>query len=132
MYAVKFSCEETGEKMAKGPYNSFDDAICHKNFPGYGSETVCKISDSESLDIIVDAITELTWEKLQDENLDPNDKSVFYPVFHDLIWEYHDQMQPGYDLIPAYMKDKPVPQRDASDVLGIGLFDLQKDKTRII
>jgi hypothetical protein len=117
MYKLEFACAETGEHSDKGPYYTRDDALCAKDEPGYGSETIKEISDEEALNLIVDQITEKVWEVLNDEGLNPDDKNIFYPVFYAYIWEYHDQMQPGYELIPEYMKDKEIPTRGIENIL---------------
>lgn len=118
-YKAGFLCPETGEKEDLGPFESRDDALCAREYPGYGSADIQPLTDEEAIELIAERCKDMATNTLMDEGLDPDDRENFYPVFYDLIWEYHDQMQPGYSLVPDYMKDKPIPQRTTQDVIGI-------------
>lgn len=118
LYGIKFSCPETGENSLKGPFDDWDYALCAKEDPGYGSETIVQLNDEEAIKLIVDSISDLVTELLMDEGLNPDDKNLFYPVFYEYMWDYSDQSQPGHYLVPAYMKDKPAPTRTTLDILG--------------
>lgn len=119
MYAIVFYCRDTNELSRKGPYETREEAIEKKANPGYGIEKVVQLNTSEAVaKLIAEQITDMVWIDLMEQNLSPDDENLFYPVFYDYIWEYHDQMQPGYETIPDYMRGKPVPTRPASEVFG--------------
>ena len=119
MFALVFYCRETGEFSRRGPYETYQEALDHRKNPGYGIEKIVQLNTDKTIaQMIVDNITDFVWGELVEVNLNPDDESLFYPVFYDHIWEYHDQMQPGYETIPEYMRDKPVPTRSACDVFG--------------
>lgn len=118
LYGLKFSCPETGEEALQGPFDDWDDALCAKEYPGYGDETIVQLNDEETVKLIADNISDTITDVLMDEGLDPDDENLFYPIFYEYVWEYYDKKKPGYQLILSYMEDKPQPSKSAKDILG--------------
>ena len=52
MYAIEFYCEESGEHGWEGPYETWQDAICNYDYPGYGEYGIKEVSDEEALEAI--------------------------------------------------------------------------------